>query len=325
MRCGMRTHTHAASSVACVCYDNPTLAAAPPPLAYFSDAFVSCVWPVLHALQQHHQLFPLPSSHMPSSHMPLSLAFGLCCMVLCAAWCCVLHGVRSPSHDHRPAKAAKTSGRGGQYSDEEDSQGERGRGGAPPHTTIALPRLQRPQAEEGGTVMRRTLKERGGEGGRGKTARSLPRPRSPSHDHRPAKAANTSGRGGRYSPSKSSAPLLSPPPTPSFFLPPHQRSPSHDHRPAKAAKTSGRGGQYSDEEDSDGERGRGGYDEGRGGRGKRLEESEDEGYGWRGGDRGRGGEEEQGGDEEDWAEEREESKKAAAWRRKRVVESDEDE
>ncbi|CAI5509190.1 unnamed protein product [Closterium sp. Naga37s-1] len=104
-----------------------------------------------------------------------------------------------------------------------------------------------------------------------------------------------------------------------------QRSPSHDHRPAKAAKTSGRGGRYSDEEDSEGERGRGGYDEGRGGRGRRLEESDDEGYGQRGGDRGRGGGEEQGGDEEDWMEERGESKKAAAWRRKRVVESDEDE
>ncbi|CAI5510268.1 unnamed protein product [Closterium sp. Naga37s-1] len=113
---------------------------------------------------------------------------------------------------------------------------------------------------------------------------------------------------------------------PACVLPlPHQRSPSHDHRPAKVAKASGRGGRYSDEEDSQGERGRGGYDEGRGGRGRRVEESDDEGYGRRGGDRGRGGAEEQGGDEEDWAEERGESKKAAAWRRKRVVESDEDE
>ncbi|CAI7821100.1 unnamed protein product [Closterium sp. NIES-54] len=56
-----------------------TTCAAPPPLAYFSDAFVSCVWPVLHALQQQHQLLP-----QPSSQMHLSLAFGLCCMVLCA-------------------------------------------------------------------------------------------------------------------------------------------------------------------------------------------------------------------------------------------------
>ncbi|GJP43863.1 hypothetical protein CLOM_g3267 [Closterium sp. NIES-68] len=40
---------------------------------------------------------------------------------------------RSPSYDHRPSKAAKSSGRGGRYSDEEESDDDRGRGGGEEH------------------------------------------------------------------------------------------------------------------------------------------------------------------------------------------------